>query len=247
MQVYLVIGVVSVIVAAAGLMLRKPLAGRAAIPLWSAIAIGGFALGLGLGCGAMHVLGFRWSPEYPALYVSLTDRIRHPLMPGDRVALLRSGGWLNGPPPDINKGDEGIVVLDIWDDWCPFCRKAAPNLVQVYREFSDRDVEFVSITCSSESTVQQFVDEFGISWPSGFSAKPETLTAYGAVDPQDEVSQTVIPTMYVIRRRDGTVTWSSRSARYQHMSGDDLASQLRSAIEAALEVGHASTKDAESN
>ncbi|NQT16715.1 MAG: TlpA family protein disulfide reductase [Planctomycetes bacterium] len=247
MQVYLVIGVVSVIVAAAGLMLRKPLAGRAAIPLWSAIAIGGFALGLGMGCGAMHVFGFRWSPKYPDPYVSLTDRIRHPLMPGDRVSLLRSGGWLNGSPPDIGGEDEGIVVLDIWDDWCPICREVAPNLVQVYGAFSNRDVEFVSITCSSESAVRQFVDEFAIPWPSGFSAEPETLSAYGAVDPQNEVSQTVIPTMYVIRRRDGTVMWSSRNARYQHVSGDDLASQLRSAIQAALEAGHASTKDAETN
>jgi len=195
----------------------------------------------------MHEFGFQWSPQYPEPYASLTDRIRHPLMPGDRVVDLRAGGWLNGSPPEFFGEDGGFVVLDIWSDWCPVCQEAAPGLVQVYQEFRDRGVEFVSIARMSEQVVRQFIDEFGIPWPAGFSAEPETLFAYGAVDPQDEISQTVIPTMYIVRRRDGTVIWSSRDARYQHVSREELVSRLRSAIEVALEPGPARMNDAKSN
>lgn len=243
MKLYAVIAVLGVIVVVVGLMLRKPLAVRTVIPISLATAVSGLALGLGIGSGAMHVFGFRWSPQRPELYVPLTDRIRHPLMPGDRVMALRAGGWVNGSPPDILGEYEGVIILDIWDDWCPICREVAPGLVQVYHDFQDCGVEFVSIAGMSEHGVRQFVDEFGIPWPSGFAAEPEALSIYGAVDPQDEISQTIIPTMYIIRRRDGTVLWSSRNARYQHVAKDEMVSRVRTAIQAAIEASPASTNN----
>ena len=66
---------------------------------------------------------------------------------------------MNGSPPEFSGEGEGIVVLDIWDDWCPVCREVAPGLVQVYHEFPDCGVEFVSIAQMSELGVRQFVDD----------------------------------------------------------------------------------------
>src|SRR5437879_2946476 len=97
-------------------ILRKRLAGRM-------IVLGGLALGLGLGGGAIHVL-WRRSPP-PATYVAAPldlEAMRaslpnveprpgraaaadRPLAPGRKAPGLRAAGWLNAPadgPPDVS-------------------------------------------------------------------------------------------------------------------------------------------------
>lgn len=39
-----------------------------------------------------------------------------------------------------------VVVLDFWASWCPDCRRDAPNVVRLYREYKDKGVVFVGIS-----------------------------------------------------------------------------------------------------
>ena len=43
-----------------------------------------------------------------------------------------------------------VVVLDFWASWCPDCRKDAPNIVRMYREFKDKGVAFVGVSFDTE-------------------------------------------------------------------------------------------------
>jgi len=43
-----------------------------------------------------------------------------------------------------------IVVLDFWASWCPDCRKDAPKIAQLWREYGDKGVEFVGVSFDSD-------------------------------------------------------------------------------------------------
>lgn len=38
------------------------------------------------------------------------------------------------------------VVLDFWASWCPDCRKDAPNIVALHKQYKDKGVAFVGIS-----------------------------------------------------------------------------------------------------
>jgi len=46
-----------------------------------------------------------------------------------------------------------VVVLDFWASWCPDCRKDAPNIVRMYREFKDKGVAFVGVSFDTEKVM----------------------------------------------------------------------------------------------
>ena len=42
------------------------------------------------------------------------------------------------------------VVLDFWASWCPDCRKDAPEMVRLHREYGARGVEFVGVSMDTD-------------------------------------------------------------------------------------------------
>jgi len=42
------------------------------------------------------------------------------------------------------------VVLDFWASWCPDCRKDAPHMAQLWREYADKGVQFVGISFDTD-------------------------------------------------------------------------------------------------
>lgn len=122
---YFAIVIAGGIVIAVGLILRKSLAGRFVVPTGLVIGVGGFALGLGLGCGLMYEFGYRWSKQpvgSQAPMVLPNDSqmqtvAKPPLEPGDEVPELRAKGWLNGLPANLKLVTGQVIVLDIWAQW----------------------------------------------------------------------------------------------------------------------------------
>ncbi len=42
------------------------------------------------------------------------------------------------------------VILDFWASWCPDCRKDAPEIVRMYKEYHSKDVEFVGVSMDTD-------------------------------------------------------------------------------------------------
>jgi hypothetical protein len=95
--------------------------------------------------------------------------------------------------------------------------------VQTYEKYKDQGVVFIGLTSEGEAALPQtnaYIEEFGISWPSGYGAM-STLTALGVQ---------YFPTTFVVGA-DGLVTWH-----------DDLKGDLDGAIRQALAAStHSST------
>lgn len=57
------------------------------------------------------------------------------------------------------------VVLDFWASWCPDCRKDVPVMVELYKKYSAKGVEFLSISFDTDSARwQKFVVDNGMQW-----------------------------------------------------------------------------------
>ncbi|MGH2726901.1 MAG: TlpA family protein disulfide reductase [Actinomycetota bacterium] len=64
---------------------------------------------------------------------------------------------------------EKVVVLNLWASWCGPCRKEQPIFERLWREYRDRNVQFLGLNIRDEKAAAlAFVDEFGVTYPSFF-------------------------------------------------------------------------------
>jgi len=58
------------------------------------------------------------------------------------------------------------VVLDFWASWCPDCRKDAPEVVRMYREYHRQGIEFLGISMDTDTEAwKQAIGKYGIEYP----------------------------------------------------------------------------------
>ena len=119
-----------------------------------------------------------------------------------------------------------VVVLDLWATWCGPCRQEIPHLVQLSKDYKDRDVEVIGLTTEDPATaaqkVRDFANEFQVNYTLGWSGD------VGRTLMQDNTS---IPQKFVISR-DGRLV--KRLIGYNKLIGP---AQLREAVEQALSLG----------
>jgi len=89
-----------------------------------------------------------------------------------------------------------VVVLNFWASWCPPCRQEAPTFERVWEAYRDRGVVFVGANIwDTDEDALRFLQEFGITYPTGPDPNGEIAIEYGL---------TGIPETYFITR-DGMI------------------------------------------
>ena len=155
------------------------------------------------------------------------------LVVGDKLPPLRAAGWLNGPAPVPGAAGAKLLLVDLWGNWCPFCREGAPGLVRLYKKYADRGVAFVSVTNSPKAGVEQFIENYSIPWPNGYDMPVESLPELGASSGLNMEGYAVAPVVYLLGA-DGKILWNDNQARLRHKESKAWEQELDAAIEAAL-------------
>ena len=58
------------------------------------------------------------------------------------------------------------VVLDFWASWCPDCRKDAPEVVRMYKEYHQKGIEFVGVSMDTDVEAwRKAISQYGIEYP----------------------------------------------------------------------------------
>jgi thiol-disulfide isomerase/thioredoxin len=71
------------------------------------------------------------------------------------------------------------VVLSFWTTWCTYCRRQTPVLVEAYRQYEPRGVQFIGINVKEErALVDEYVRSAGISYPVGLDADGDVAGRY---------------------------------------------------------------------
>ena len=66
--------------------------------------------------------------------------------PDERTeAPVLAGDDLEGRPLSTADFAGDTLVVNVWGSWCPPCRKEAPALAEVSKQYADRDVTFVGV------------------------------------------------------------------------------------------------------
>lgn len=157
------------------------------------------------------------------------------LSAGKLLPPLMVEGWLNGPPFLPPESKVRLVVVDVWAQWCPYCRMSAPELVRVFHKYGARGVSFVSLTSMPRDMVEAFVKEFALPWPNGYGAHPATVAALGVTSGMMMAEYQIAPTVYLVGP-DGRVRWCDSQGRVRHTAPQEWGKQLDDAIDAALET-----------
>jgi thiol-disulfide isomerase/thioredoxin len=85
-----------------------------------------------------------------------------------------------------------VVFLNFWATWCGPCRFEMPSMEKLYQRLKEEGLEIVAVNLQEDrSSVEQFVDEYGLSFPVLLDTTGRIGATYGARS---------IPTTYIVDR-----------------------------------------------
>lgn len=97
-------------------------------------------------------------PDFDSKYA--TDLIKPGIMAPDFKMKT-----IDGKTFQLSKLRGKTIVLDFWASWCPDCRKDAPEVVRMYREYGAQGVEFVGVSMDTDvSAWRNACQQFGIEY-----------------------------------------------------------------------------------
>lgn len=132
----------------------------------------------------------RFTPGTLFLFVGLFAVIA---VIGLQLMRRNAGPVTQGPAPDFaieTYADGGtfrlsehrgeFVVVNFWGSWCPGCRDEMPELQEAWEKYRDAGVTIVGVGYNDvESAARRFLDEFGVTFPTGNDTGLRITAAYG--------------------------------------------------------------------
>ncbi|WP_305092504.1 TlpA disulfide reductase family protein [Prescottella sp. R16] len=100
----------------------------------------------------------------------------------------------DGKTTSLSDFEGQVVVLNVWGQWCGPCRGEADDLEQVYENTKDLGVAFLGINVRdhTQSKAQDFVVNYGVTYPSIYDPEMRTLLAIGKNYPTSVVPTTIV-------------------------------------------------------
>lgn len=98
---------------------------------------------------------------------------------------------LDGERKTLADFQGSILIVDVWDTWCPPCKKGIPDFIELYSEYKNKGLAILGVALGreGEATVRTFIREYGINYMNTLATK-EFLDGIGTVQG--------IPTTFVI-------------------------------------------------
>jgi len=90
-----------------------------------------------------------------------------------------------------------VVIIDFWATWCPPCREAIPDLIDLKKQYGAKGLEVVGISLDDNGSriLPRFVHDFGINYPVVIGSE-EIAAAFGGI--------LGLPTTFIVDR-DGMI------------------------------------------
>jgi cytochrome c biogenesis protein CcmG/thiol:disulfide interchange protein DsbE len=113
-----------------------------------------------------------------------------------------------------------IVLVDIWDTWCPPCKAEIPHFIELYDEYNDQGFEILGIAAgrNGEQAVRDFIKEYDINYPNAMG-NAEVFQGFGGIRS--------IPTTFLIDE-DGTIYKKYVGYRPKEVFENDIKALLAS-------------------
>lgn len=104
---------------------------------------------------------------------------------------------LNGKKIQLSDYAGKGVFLNFWGTWCEPCKREMPYIERQYQYYKNHGVEVLAINVGeSNLAVENFKEQYGLTFPILLDKKMEVLNAYG-VDP--------LPTTFLIDKNGKVV------------------------------------------
>jgi peroxiredoxin len=124
--------------------------------------------------------------------------------PDDFTLPLLAGGNVN-----LSSYRGKVVILNFWATWCPPCRTEMPSMEILYQRFNAQGLEILAVdTGENASTVQQFINSAGYTFPVILDSANRVSSVYGI---------RAIPTTFIIDREGkiigyvvGSIMWDNQ-------------------------------------
>jgi len=73
---------------------------------------------------------------------------------------------LNGKEVDFSQFKGKVLIIDIWDTWCPPCRMEIPEFIELYSEYKDKGFLMIGVAIGREgiNSVKNFIKEYKINY-----------------------------------------------------------------------------------
>ncbi|SDL03447.1 Thiol-disulfide isomerase or thioredoxin [Pedobacter sp. ok626] len=99
----------------------------------------------------------------------------------------------SGKAVDINSFKGKYVLIDFWASWCGPCRKAIPEIKELYSKYKENGLEVLSVSVDTDNAAwRKAMSEENMPWPQVLSPdKNKTMASFMIVG---------IPTLYLIDR-----------------------------------------------